>query len=318
MSTRGRKPGPTPEAGDDNLDQGALAAANLASQVMSAASVETMQAAEIYKLVGRIETAHFMETVSGKLIAQAYVQARDLLGKMGEITVRGSGGEWKRVSGMEEFCDLAMPVSARRCRQIVAAIEVLGGDLYEQAERIGFRARDYQALKALPNDDQALVKQALDGGDKDAVLDLLTELAARNDALRKQADTDKKALAAKDKVIQAKSAKLDKIDEEAAARRNATMEEAEAFQVEDLRRDTLEAEASLLRLLATVDEVMGLPATESAEKCARHSMDYLVQRLVDGCLQRGITVDLADRVSPIWATQLEEAAAAAPRRSSKK
>lgn len=318
MSARGRKPAPAPEAPTDALDSHALARASEAADTLGAVNLAIAQSAELHKMVGRIETAHFMETVSAKLIAETYLKAKALLGEVGSVTVIGPTGKTETVSGMEQFCELAMPVSARRCQQIVSSIELLGPALFEQAERIGFRARDYQALKALPSDEQALVTRAMESGSKDDVLDLLTELAGRNEALRKQAELDKKSLAAKDKVIQAKSAKLDKIEEDAAARRNATMEEAEAFQMDDLRNDTLGAETSLLRMLATVDEVLAQPATGAAEQAARHSLDYLVQRIVDACNSRGITVDLAERVTPIWAQPIEAAAAAASGRKGKK
>ncbi len=138
--------------------------------------------------------------------------------------------------------------------------------------------------------------------------------------LRTALSDARKAAAAKDKVIQNKSTKLDKLEEQLAGRQNATMEEAEAAQVEELRMRTLEAENALLMLLAAVDETIGAPATQSAETCARSSLDYLVQRMVDACLERAITVDLAERVSPMWAAPLEEAKArggSTPRRSRK-
>ena len=49
----------------------------------------------------------------------------------------------------------------------------MGDTLFEQAERIGFRTRDYAALKALPSEDQALVKQAIETGTREEVIDQL-------------------------------------------------------------------------------------------------------------------------------------------------
>lgn len=126
----------------------------------------------------------------------------------------------------------------------------------------------------------------------------------------------KRAEAAKDRVIESKNKKLDKLAEAEEQRRSAPLPEQEAFQLDTLRDDTLAAESALQRLLASVDEVTGSPATQAAETAARHSLDYLVQRIVDGCLERGVTVDLADRVSPIWSQQIDAAAGA--KRSGKK
>jgi len=107
-------------------------------------------------------------------------------------------------------------------------------------------------------------------------------------------------LKAKDKVIEGKSKKIDALEEQLHRRASSEPAEREAAQLELLRGDCLAAETALLRALSTIDTVMQEPATEAAELAARHSVDFLVQKLVDACLSRGITVDLAERVSPIW------------------
>ena len=84
---RHKNPDPQPVA--DELSQTRLISANNASQVLSAASVQVADSADLYRMVGRMETAHFIETVSAKVIAQTYVQARDHLGRLGELDVRG-------------------------------------------------------------------------------------------------------------------------------------------------------------------------------------------------------------------------------------
>ena len=171
-------------------------------------------------------------------------------------------------------------------------------------------------LMAEADDD---IEQLADGGTLAGhTLDEMASMTRRE--LQAALAEARKANAAKDKVIQSKSTKLDKLEEQLAGRQNATMDEAEGAQVEALRTATLDAEHALLMLLATVDETISAPATQAAETCARSSLDYLVQRMVDACLERAITVDLAERVSPMWAAPLEEAAArggSTPRRARK-
>lgn len=122
--------------------------------------------------------------------------------------------------------------------------------------------------------------------------------------LRDQAAT----LKAKDQLIKDKSARIDELTEALHRRASSEPAEREKAQLDLLRADCLAAETALLRALATIDTTMQEPATEAAELAARHSVDYLVQKLVDACLSRGITVDLAERVSPIWAAPIQEAA----------
>lgn len=128
--------------------------------------------------------------------------------------------------------------------------------------------------------------------------------------LRSKVRDQAATLKAKDKVIEGKSKKIDALEEQLHRRASSEPAEREAAQLELLRGDCLAAETALLRALSSIDTVMQEPATEAAELAARHSVDFLVQKLVDACLSRGITVDLAERVSPIWHQPIKAIAAA--------
>lgn len=156
-------------------------------------------------------------------------------------------------------------------------------------------------------DDEDLVELAeggtLAGLKLDAMQSMSTrELRAALAEARKQAD-------AKDKVLKDKNAKIDKLSEQLHRRASSEPAEREAEQLKLLRGDSLAAETALLRALSSIDTVIQEPATEAADLAARQSLDYLVQKLVDACLSRGITVDLAERVSPIWSAPITEMAA---------
>lgn len=64
--------------------------------------------------------------------------------------------------------------------QLAYNLNLLGPELYEQAEKIGFKVRDYQALKALPSDEQEIVKQALEAQNKESAVDLMQEMALKH------------------------------------------------------------------------------------------------------------------------------------------
>lgn len=296
-----RKPNSEPEALPDTVNREALAEANAASQVMSAADMQVVAEAGLYRLVGRIEAAHLVETVSARVIAQAYLEARSLLGELGSIAVRDASAGVKRVSGLEEFCDAVMPVSARRCRQIVADYQLLGEQLYEQAERMGFRARDYQALKALPSDDQAAVKKALEGGSREETIDLLTELAARNDALRKKAAEHDKFMKAKQKVIDGKESKITELEEQLARRNSAEPDERSAAQIDAVRSASLAADQALRLLVGEAMATHAAPASELAKVAAGMSVEYVAQMFAELIHQSGLPFDFAQLVQPDWA-----------------
>lgn len=306
-TTKGRKPNPTPAALPDEVDDRALARINQQAGELSAANLLAMEQGDLYRVVGRIEAAHFLETVSSRMIGEAYLSARSLIGKLGEITVRATDGSTKRVSRLEDFCDAVMPVSHRRCQQIAQAMHTLGPALFEQAERLGLGHRAYTAIRALPGDMQGEVKAAIESGDRDQVVTLIEELAARNASLTaKVAETDK-VMAAKDKVIAKKDQKLNALAEADEVRRNGAPHEREEQQTADLRDAGIAAELALRRLLAAVDEVTQAPATAAAELCARQTLDYVAQRLADMAAERGIAVDvLGEPVQPGWRRELGE------------
>jgi hypothetical protein len=67
-------------------------------------------------------------------------------------------------------------------------LHALGPALYETAQECGWRTKDYRALKALPADDQAAVREALDSDDRDAALTVLSDLVARQQQARETAE----------------------------------------------------------------------------------------------------------------------------------
>lgn len=193
----------------------------------------------------------------------------------------------------------------RRSAQLMmaAAVKYLSPALESKAKSISLLSPT-KLYDLMLESDEDLAELAEGGTIAGLDLDDIQSMSTRElrNALREARET----MAAKDRVIESKNKKLDKLAEQ--NHRNAPLPEQEAFQLDQLRDDTLAAETALQRLLATVDETMQSPATQATETAARHSLDYLVQRIVDGCLERGITVDLAERVTPIWSQQIESAA----------
>lgn len=315
-STKGRKPAAAPEVITDGVSSKALATINQASQDLSAAQHLAMQQGDLYRIMGRIEAAHFLETVSSRMIGEAYLSARAVIGKLGVLTVRSTDGTARNVSSLEDFCEAVMPVSHRRCQQIAQAMHTLGPALFEQAEQMGLGHRGYTAIRALPNDMQAEVKAAIESGDREQVLTLIEELSARNASLRAEGDELRKTAAAKDKVIAKKDEKLNKLAEAEEIRRNGTRDEREKVQLDDLRDVGTEVELGVQRLVTLVNVITREPATEAAALQARQTLEYVVQRLADACGDAHIAVDvLGERVEPGWRRELTEMAQADHARS---
>lgn len=181
------------------------------------------------KLVGQIRTAMFVKHVSGRVIAAAHRELTESAGYR-NILVPGPDGERKRVSTYEEFCPLVFGMSARRIRQI-AENDTLMGELYEAAESMGLRQRDFNALKTLPPDDQETFKSVIaDGGDRDAAVGVLTDLVERMAAKNAKANADNLAkddyIAGQKRTIEAKTTENNALrNKRAAATPDETLEQ---------------------------------------------------------------------------------------------
>lgn len=265
--------------------------------------------AELYRAVGRIEAAHFLETVSSRMIGEAYLTARTLIGKLGAVTVPGTAGGMKRVSSLEEFCDAVMPVSHRRCRQIAQAMHTLGTDLFEQAEQMGLGHRNYVAIRALPHDMQGEVKAAIASGDKDRVLTVLEELAVRNASLQADGDDLRNTLLARQKVVDQRNLKIAALEEQVTKLQSPPPTDADG-QLKVLQQVTVSVQLALDRAVNVIDDVMASPATAAIDKAARNTIDYLAQFLKDQARRRGIALQLDD---PVLLPHMATFTAAKPR-----
>ncbi|MBC7162724.1 MAG: hypothetical protein H5U26_11550 [Immundisolibacter sp.] len=146
--------------------------------------------------IGRIQAALVNATVAERIVAESYRAVAKSKSYEG-LPYHTPDGEARHVASLDEFCQAFFGRSKRRCQELATNLEALGAELYEAGEHIGLGQRDYNALRALPADDQAVVKAALaEGSDKSAVLDLLNELASRLQEAKAEKETlDRRAKA---------------------------------------------------------------------------------------------------------------------------
>lgn len=164
---------------------------------------------ELGKLLGRLETAEFFGNISEVTTLAAYENI-----KKSKAWKNFSDKNGNAFPNVDEFCRAKLGYSSRRLEQLVSNRALIGQEAFEQAERMGLRQVDYNAIKTLPAPDQELVRRAVeDATSRDEVLDLLQELAARH-AKEKEVLTAKVAdlsadNAATEKLLAHKNAKID-------------------------------------------------------------------------------------------------------------
>ncbi|MCF7963992.1 MAG: hypothetical protein K9L79_00465 [Methylobacter tundripaludum] len=213
---------------DADQESAALVEIRQENNQVAAADAVIMGSFEAIKAIGRIEAAQFSATVSEKLIIETAIKVRESKQYKGLPYVRD--GVSGNISTFDEFCEIFLGKTGRRIRDLINNHNLLGEDLYEQAERLGFRQRDYNALKALPSEDRQLIAQAIEEESLDKALDLMQEMAARHvrekDAASKQLTELSETMNAKDKVIKDKTGVIDTQAERIALLENAQRQEA--------------------------------------------------------------------------------------------
>lgn len=272
-----RKPAPAAEVLDAVVSPTAAAAATGAVNALAAADDAVIRSAALFTNVGRIQTAHFMETVSARVMVETYLQCKSLLNEIKHLPYIAPNGERKHVSTLEEFCEVFLGRSARRLRQLADDYHLLGPDLYEQAEAIGFRARDYSALKALPAKQQEAVKEALADQDGKRAKDLLQDLAEQYGREREAHGKTKKDVDAKEKLIKAKNEKIDELTTELAwqpSDESVARSLAEEAHLVALADATRELELAFNRLGAVVLDIRDTTENQMVAARAYQAIQY--------------------------------------------
>jgi hypothetical protein len=286
-------------------------------QVQDTAAIKdqaVMDSSEVFKALGRIEASMFFSKIGNISAAQFAQQVRDGKKYKG-LPYDDENGNRKYISTFDEFCDQFLGKTGRYVRDLIKNLHALGPDLYESAERIGFRAKDYRALNALPAEEQAVVKQALESESRDEVLDILQDLAARHQAEKEAAKQERESLQAdldaRDKVLETKAQRLDKAETELARLKslpkNADTElrlEIEAEAVKTLNARHIEALAAFKQFLAQVEAITETPGIST--HTAGYSMQIaqvLCEDIGAALADQGIPVDFEEIVSPAWTSE---------------
>jgi hypothetical protein len=145
--------------------------------------------------LGRLDFAEFTRRVADVAMAQIFENVRSSKAYIG-LPYINEVGEYAIIADLEQFCEVKLGKSYRRCLDLAQNLRTLGPELYEQSERLGLRNVDYKALRALPADEQALVKRAVEEAkSRDEVLGILQELAAKH---QRERDEQQREITEKD------------------------------------------------------------------------------------------------------------------------
>jgi len=299
----------SPVLADPMTDEELKAVETMARQG-HAADVAIMDSYEVVEAAGQIKALDFTKHVSEIAMAQAASRIRASKKYKG-LPYKGPDGNPKHVSDFDEFCAVFLGRSGRRVQQLMQNLHTLGAELYEASLQIGFRARDYATLKALPAEDQEIVKQALEAEDKGQVLDILQELAARAAA---QKEADAKALAeaqadleAKDALLAEKTKRNDKLATELEKLKRLPGDKSLELRLAREKDAVASIDTTMVKVLGAIAEhLQGLETVLEAD-VSLHTREYacnsarmLCEHIADLLAKHGIAVDLQEIVRPEW------------------
>jgi len=273
-----------------DADTPALSALAETASQMAAADAVILDTFESAKMLGRMEAMQFIATVAEKAQAEMFIHFKESKRYKG-LPYRGENGESRHVATLDEFCQAYFGKSQRRLQELAANYHLLGPELYEQAERIGLRQRDYNALKALPAQDQEIVKQAIEAEDRSRVIDLMQEMAVKHgkekEAARAEMDAKDKQIAdlkgdldAKAKLIAAKNEKIDELATKLERKQDEPPLLTTIKYIEDLHAETLaiatRIQASLVARFTAVIEAHGDEGNAHARLLVAQSLGQIV------------------------------------------
>lgn len=133
---------------------------------------------ELREQSATIRTAGFFATVADRITVDTYRKVKESEAYVG-MPYKAADGTLRSVATLDEYCRVFIGKSYRRCEELLSNRRV-AGELYEQAEELGFRQRDYNALKALPAEDREVINRALGAGaDRETVIEQLVTLTER-------------------------------------------------------------------------------------------------------------------------------------------
>lgn len=216
-----RKPNQTKQDAAPEVDQEAVSTALTALDAANKLELVQNSALAVGEISGQIKAAMFMRSVADRVIAQSFIQLKEGR-KYKDLVIRDAAGNVRPVADLQEACEMLFDKSYRTCAELAQNLELLGADLYDKAEQLKLTTKDYRAIRALPEDDQALIESALgDATSREAVADLIETLTERH--AKKLAEVQKKVsdaqedAAAKDRIIANKNAREDELLKKLAA-----------------------------------------------------------------------------------------------------
>lgn len=218
-----------------------------------ALDVAALEQANLLVSAGRMQTYQFMQKLTRVAAAKEFMRIRESKDYKG-LPYRDKNGNLRRVADLEEFCEAFLGRSYRVVAEDAQNLHELGDEMYEHALALDLTTRNFREIRALPQDDQALVKEAIAAKNRETIIEILEAAVAKHAkerrAMQKEITGLKGDLDAQQRVTAKKNQKVDEL-EALLHRRQADLPE----QVHALQLDCVRANAELINAVQKLRQV---------------------------------------------------------------
>lgn len=180
-----------------------------------ALDVAALAQASLLVGAGRIQTATMFSKLGRVAAAKEFMRIRESKDYKG-LPYKDKDGNLRRVADLEEFCEAYLGRSYRAVAEDAQNLHELGDEMYENAVVLGLTTRNFREIRSLPQDDQALVKEAIAAKNRETIIEILESAisahAKEKRAMQKEITGLKGDLDAQQRVTAKKNQKLDELE----------------------------------------------------------------------------------------------------------
>lgn len=259
------------------IDTDAVWQETAASEKALVAVAATTEQIEMNQLLGRVQaTQAIAAMLDGLSLAQiAQIKEGKRYKQLAGQTMMVDGAEI-RLDTWDGFC-AAIGSSRRAIEEKLDNLRLLGEEALDKATALGMTTQELRKLRQLDAADQKVVIGEIEvaAGDKEAIIDLITDMAARHskerEELQARLEDQRGEAAASERIIEERNKRIDKLEKQLHKQQHRTMEE----QRQQLMTDAGAAQILCLAPLAGLDDAIDTLLGEDDAACTRHAANLL-------------------------------------------
>jgi len=259
------------------IDADAVWQETAASEKALVAAAATAEQIEMNQLLGRVQaTQAIAAMLDGLSLAQiAQIKEGKRYKQLAGQKMVFDGVEI-RLDTWEGFC-AALGSSRSGIEEKLDNLRLLGEEALDKATALGMTTQELRKLRRLDASDQQIVIGEIEvaAGDKEAIIDLITDMAARHskerEELQAKLEDQRGEAAASERIIEERNKRIDKLEKQLHKQQHRTMEE----QRQQLMTDAGAAQILCLAPLAGLDDAIDTLLGEDDADCTRHAANLL-------------------------------------------